>query len=117
MTARVTTKYPELVLQRNHLIVARIQELGGRLIVFQPLFTNLAADESRIIIVAPLIVHRDDDGVRCRRGSRDGQPQVIGERGNPAATRQRIADERDAAWRAQMDFLFEWQRVLPVRPP
>jgi len=87
----------ELVLDRDDIHVAGVEEVGSPPVRAKILFFNLEANEIRILIAPAGIIdrHREAPVARVPRGHR--LKQVGCERGNTAFARQVVADERDGS--------------------
>ncbi len=97
MAAGRPAENSELVLERDNVHVAGVQEVGGAPVRFQILLLNLEANDVRIPI-APLDVidrHREAAALGLVRRHR---PQQVGcKRGNAAFARQVVAEKRDGS--------------------
>ncbi len=97
MTSRITTKYTEFVLERHDIELLSVQELGGPFVLLNFLLMHLHANHRGVVVVTAFISHRHNGGVRGRAGGGDSLLQMGGKRRNTAATRQRVAKERNTA--------------------
>jgi len=95
--AGLAAENAELVLQRDDIEAAAIDELGGARITFDEIGLDRGGDRRRIVVRTALIVHRDDRGTGLRMRASDCLLQIRGERRNPATAGQRVSDKGDAA--------------------
>jgi hypothetical protein len=93
MTAGVTAKYSELVLQGYDIELPGVQEDRRPFVFFELFVVDLQANDGRIVVLTTLVGHRHDGGVRTASRCGDCLLKIGRKRGNSAATGERIADE------------------------
>ena len=95
VTTRGAAEDAELVLKRDGLEPARIQEHGGPCIIFDLVVFDLKANNRRVIVGMALIGHRHDAGIKIWTRRRDRLLKMRRECRDPASARQGIPDERE----------------------
>ena len=86
----------ELVLERDHVVPAVVENICRVGVVLDNLVANLEADHRRIVVGLAVVGHRDDAGFEVGVHGCDGVSQV-GREGRDAATaRQGVSDEGNA---------------------
>ena len=103
MAAGRTAENSELVLDRDNVHVAGVQEVGGAPVRLQILFFNLEANDVRILIAPIDVVDRDREAPALGMPRRHSPQQVGGKRGNAALARQVVAEKRDVR---ALEFVF-----------
>ena len=86
----------ELVLERDNIVPAVIQNIRRVGIVLDRLVANLEPDLRRIVVRAAVVGHRDDAGFNVGIQGCDGLSQIGREGRDAAATRQGVSDESNA---------------------
>jgi hypothetical protein len=87
----------ELVLDRDNIHVAGVQEVGSPPVRLKILLFNLEANDIRILIAPVDIIDRHREAPAARMPRRHRLKQVGCKRGNAAFARQVVADERDGS--------------------
>ena len=87
----------ELVLERDNVHVARVQEVGRAPVRFQILLLNLEADGVRIPIAPLDVIDRHGEAVALGLVRRHRSQQVGCKRGNAALARQVVSEKRDGS--------------------
>ena len=85
----------ELVLKRDGLEPARIQEHGRTGVIFDLVVFDLKTDSRRVIVGSALIGHRHDAGIDIRTRCGDRLLKMRRECRDPASARQGIPNERE----------------------
>ena len=88
---------PELVLDRDNVHVAGVQEAGGAPVGVQVLLLNLEANHVRIPIAPLDVIDRHREALALGMPRCHGPKQVGGKRGNAAFARQVVAEKRDGS--------------------
>ena len=97
VTTSRATENSELMLDRDNVHIAVVQEAGGAHVGRRILLLNLEANDVRILIGALDIVDRHRKASFSRMLRCHGPEQVGGERGNAALARQVVAKKRDCS--------------------
>jgi hypothetical protein len=97
--AGIAAENSEFVLQANDLKSTSVQGSCGASIFLTVVVPDLQDDGRRIVIGLIVVGHRHDAGLQIWSRIRDRALQIGRERCNPAAARQRIADQRNPAGR------------------
>ena len=87
----------ELVLDRDNIHVAGVEEVGSPPVRAKFLLLNLEANDIRILIAPINIIDRHREAPAARMQRCHGLKQVGCERGNPAFARQVVADKRNGS--------------------
>ena len=87
----------ELVLDRDNVHVAGVEEVGGPPVRAKILLLNLEANDIRILIAPIDVIDRHREAPALRMPRRHGLKQVGCERGNAAFARQVVAEKRDGS--------------------
>ena len=95
MAAGRPAENSELVLERDDIHVAGVQELGGAPVRTEILLLNLEANGSGIVIASLDVVDRHRKALALGMPRRHSPQQVGCKRGNAAFARQVVAEKRD----------------------
>ncbi len=87
----------ELVLDRDNVHVAGVQEVGGAPVRAKVLLLNLEANDVRILIAPIDVIDRHREALALGMPRCHGLKQVGCKRGNAAFARQVVAEKRDGS--------------------
>ena len=93
ITARLSSEDAVFMLQRHHVHVVDVQEIGGAAIGFNILLGQFEADPRRVLVACFGIIDRQRDAGGAFVFIGDGLAEIGGKCGNAALTRQVIADK------------------------
>jgi hypothetical protein len=85
----------ELMLERDHIDVAKVEEVGRAAVRLPILFGDLEPDVGRVVVSPLDIVHGHDEAFGVRE-FRDGTAQVVSEGRNAALAWRIVADKGDS---------------------
>src|SRR4030095_12021456 len=95
MTARGSAENAELVLHANDIHIGNVEKIGRTQIGWQILLRNFESDFRRVFVTAGKVVDRHYWTLSGRSLGGHRATQVCRERGDPAFSRQIIAEKGD----------------------